>query len=145
MIVESSQRPSTGLVCDTSWCLLLPHAEAAPGIYCCFCRCYRDWLSRSSQKGLSVMACELPLSHLKVLTSAHWCQGFHVGLQCGPQSVELLVQCVTAPGYLWHGVCHSPVAACVGADCLELETYTFWPSRNLTWTRLVLGLILIIF
>lgn len=144
MIVKSSQRPSTVLVCDTSRCLLLPHAEAAPGICCCFHRCYWWWLVSSSLRRGYQMVCELPLFHLKVLTSAHWCQGFHVGLQCGPQSAELLVQCVTAPGYLWHGVCHS-VTACVGADCQELETYTFCPLRNLTRTCLVLGLILIIF
>lgn len=65
-----------------------------------------------SEKGLSVTACELPLSHLKVLGSAPWGQGFHVALRCGPPSVELLAQGVTAPGYLWHGVCHSPATVC---------------------------------
>ena len=66
-----------------------------------------------SEKGLLVTACGLPLSHLKVLLSAHRGQGFHVALQCGPPSVELLVQRVTAPGCLWQGVYHSPLTVCV--------------------------------
>lgn len=65
-----------------------------------------------SEKELSVTAWELPLFHRKVLVSAHWGQGFHVALQCGPATGELLVQSVTAPGYLWHGVCHSAVTVC---------------------------------
>lgn len=68
------------------------------------CSFGRSWhwrlVSCSLRRGLSVMACEAPLSHLRVLIS------LGSRLLCGPSSVELPVQHVTALGCSWQRDCH---------------------------------------
>lgn len=80
---------------------------------------------------LAVMTCQqlsgkglwAPLSHLKVLMSSCWAQGFHVALHCGVPSVEVLVQCVTTPAA--HGV---------GSVLLLLSVLLPWCWLPGTWS-----------